>query len=122
MYKYNPADPFFPLEILVKGWFPIFLNRVLYASFIVLLLFFWLIMFDGIRKVVTHCELTLTEHKEAVHRTFVNFYLPKVLLLGFLWVAGVTVYTWAQLQQINDPAFSTSSELPGFLVHPHFKW
>ena len=49
----------------MEGFFPIFLNRILYASFIVLLLFFWLCMFDGIRK-------------EAENQSFWRFYGLKI--------------------------------------------
>jgi len=95
-------NPFYPLEILVRGWFPIFLNRLLYASFIVLLLFFWLVLFDGIRK-------------ESNQRPFKTFYLPKLILLGLLWIAGIVVFTWSQLRQLQDPVYDTSSELPGYI-------
>jgi len=95
-------NPFYPLEIIASGFFPIFLNRILYASFIVLLLLFWLILFDGIRK-------------EANQRDFKTFYLPKIILLILFWIAGVTVYTWAQLHQRSDPVYSSASELPGYI-------
>jgi len=95
-------NPFYPLELLVDGWFPIFLNRVLYASFIVLLLLFWLILFDGIRK-------------EASQRTFKAFYLPKGILVGVVWIVGITVFTWTQLHEKDDPVFSTTNDLPGYI-------
>lgn len=42
-------DPFYALELIVSNWFPMFLNRLLYGSFLLILLLFWLVMFDGIR-------------------------------------------------------------------------
>jgi len=101
-------NPVYPLEILVNGWFPIFLNRLLYATFIVLILLFWLTMFDGIRL-------------DSNSRTFKWFYLPKLILLGLFWIVGITVFTWAALQSVNDPAYNASSELPGFLFFQVFE-
>eukprot|EP01114_Cavostelium_apophysatum_P014326 TRINITY_DN3687_c1_g1_i1.p1 TRINITY_DN3687_c1_g1~~TRINITY_DN3687_c1_g1_i1.p1 ORF type:complete len:474 (+),score=94.11 TRINITY_DN3687_c1_g1_i1:153-1574(+) len=100
-------NPFYPMEILANGWFPIFLNRLLYASFIVLLLFFWLTLFDGIRM-------------EASQRNFKSFYLPKILLLGAFWICGIVVYTWSQLHQRSDPVYNTASDLPGYIFFQVF--
>jgi len=100
-------NPFYPLEILVSGWFPIFLNRVLYASFILLLLLYWLVLFDGIRK-------------DSHHRDWKKFYLPKAILVGLFWISGVAVFTWSQLAELNDPVYDTSTELPGFLFFEIF--
>jgi hypothetical protein len=45
-------DPFFSIELMVKGAFPVFLNRLLYMSFVVILLLYWLIAFDAVRTVI----------------------------------------------------------------------
>lgn len=105
LLAYN--NPFYPLEILSDGWFPIFLNRLFYASFIVLLLFFWLILFDGIRQ-------------EQSQRTFLKFYFPKLALLGTTWISGIVIYTWAQLHENSDPVFTSASDLPGYVFFQVF--
>jgi len=99
LMAYN--NPFFPLEILTNNWFPIFFNRVLYLSFIVILLLFWLVTFDGIRK-------------ETVDRSFGKFYLPKIVLVGGFWLCAVVVYTWIQQVQLKDPNNDPYS-LPGLI-------
>jgi len=100
-------NPFYPLEIVAAGWFPIFLNRLLYASFLVLLLFFWLILFDGIRK-------------EASERSFKSFYVLKLILLGLFWITGIVVFTWVELHERDDPLYSAADELPGYIFFQVF--
>eukprot|EP01113_Clastostelium_recurvatum_P032076 TRINITY_DN4071_c0_g1_i1.p1 TRINITY_DN4071_c0_g1~~TRINITY_DN4071_c0_g1_i1.p1 ORF type:complete len:482 (+),score=143.15 TRINITY_DN4071_c0_g1_i1:98-1543(+) len=87
-------NPFFPLSILRNGWFFPILDQVFTASFMAALLFFWIVMFDGLRK-------------EGQPLTFVRFYLPKVVLVGLIWLCSVIVYSWFELHEIRDPVWST---------------
>eukprot|EP01121_Diplochlamys_sp_Union-15-3_P018716 TRINITY_DN687_c0_g1_i1.p1 TRINITY_DN687_c0_g1~~TRINITY_DN687_c0_g1_i1.p1 ORF type:complete len:497 (-),score=48.70 TRINITY_DN687_c0_g1_i1:54-1544(-) len=82
-------NPIFPLGILVNGWFLVLLDQILLVSFLVLILFFWLVMFDGLWK-------------EPKNITFLSFYLPKIVLLGFFWVMALVAFTWTQLHQLDD--------------------
>jgi hypothetical protein len=95
-------NPFYPLELIVEHWFPIFVNRVLYGTFIVILLLFWLVMLDAFRL------------HDPSQMKFLTFYLPKLVLLGLFWAFAVTVFTWAQLQLLDDPAYLTPDK-PSFL-------
>lgn len=101
LMAYN--NPFYPLEILVNNWFPIFLNRFLYGTFLVVLFLFWLVMFDGIRK-------------EANERTFLRFYLPKFIIVGLFWIISVVLFTWEELHILSDPTYSSPAQLPGYIV------
>lgn len=96
------SNPFFALTILVVGWFPVFLDVVLAATFFCLLLLFWLILFDGITK-------------EARDRGVFKFYFWKILLVGLMWIAMVVVYTWIHLHQLDDPNYDVVQDLPGFI-------
>jgi len=69
LIAYN--NPFFPSEILLHGWFPVFIDQVFIASFLFLLLIFWLVLFDGIRKY------------QPEQRGYLTFYLPKIVYVGF---------------------------------------
>jgi len=82
-------NPCFPLEILINNWFPVFLDQVLLVSFLVLVLLFWLIMFDGLWK-------------EPSQRTVLKFYAPKLGLLGLFWFAALVAFTWTELHQLDD--------------------
>jgi hypothetical protein len=94
-------NPFFALTIMVQGWFPVFLDTVLLASFLVLLLLFWLVMFDGIRT-------------EPQDQTFKKFYLPKFILIGLFWVFAIIVYAWSELATIYSPDLALN-QLSGYI-------
>jgi len=95
-------NPFYPFELLIDGWFPIFLDRLLYCSFIMLLLYYWLVTLDGIRT-------------EPQRITFKTFYLPKILLLGVAWVCIMVVFVWSSLFAANNPTYSAVDDIPGFI-------
>jgi Wntless-like, transmembrane domain/TMEM181, GOLD domain len=97
-------NPFFPLELLTEGWFPIFLNRALIATFVSLVLLYWLVVSDGVRR-------------EDAERDTKRFYLPKVILLGIFWVTGIATFTWAELHRLDDPQYHGGlNTIPGFIL------
>jgi len=87
-------NPFFPINVTTGSWFPVILDQILLVSFVSLLLFFWIIMYDGIRM-------------DGVEKTFVKFYLPKVSLVLVFWICAIIVYSWFSLHDIVDPVYST---------------
>jgi uncharacterized membrane protein YgcG len=95
-------NPLFPLTVLLDGAIWPFLDQVMLASFLVLLMFFWIIMFDGIRT-------------EPQLQTFRTFYLPKFIMLALFWIAAVVIFTWIELSQIRDPGVDVYKK-PAFLV------
>jgi len=84
-------NPFFPIEILVEGWFPPFLDIIFTVSFIFLILLFILVIVDGVKL----------EERE---RSFKTFYFPKILLLGVLWLAIVVAMSYGEYNELIDPA------------------
>uniref|UniRef100_A0A6B2L3Y4 Wntless-like transmembrane domain-containing protein n=1 Tax=Arcella intermedia TaxID=1963864 RepID=A0A6B2L3Y4_9EUKA len=94
-------DPFCGLSILISGWFPVLLDVILFGSFLVLLLFFWLVMFDGMRQ-------------EDTKHSFVRFYLPKFLIIGLIWVSLVVGSTLFALKELDDPA--AIIEVQGYII------
>eukprot|EP01112_Ceratiomyxa_fruticulosa_P014568 TRINITY_DN4189_c0_g1_i1.p1 TRINITY_DN4189_c0_g1~~TRINITY_DN4189_c0_g1_i1.p1 ORF type:complete len:479 (-),score=60.65 TRINITY_DN4189_c0_g1_i1:71-1507(-) len=96
-------NPFFPVTILVQGWFFPLLDQMFTAAFVSMLLYFWVVMFDGLRR-------------EGEPRTFVGFYLVKSILVGLIFICSVIVYAWFQLHQIIDPVWSTDlKDNPGWV-------
>lgn len=95
-------NPLFPLTVLLDGAFWPFLDQVMLASFLVLLMFFWIIMFDGIRT-------------EPQLQTLRTFYLPKFIMLAIFWIAAVVIFTWIELSQIRSPGVDVYAQ-PAFLV------
>lgn len=89
-------NPFYATIILAQNAFPVFLDQLLLASFLVLLMLFWLVMFDGIRT-------------EPQNQTFRNFYLPKYAVLGVFWILAIIVFTWMEVNDIYSPEKTLSS-------------
>eukprot|EP00300_Choanocystis_sp_HF-7_P033505 c45860_g1_i1.p2 GENE.c45860_g1_i1~~c45860_g1_i1.p2 ORF type:complete len:550 (-),score=126.94 c45860_g1_i1:147-1796(-) len=94
-------NPFVALQVLVAGWFFPFLDIVFFATFFCLLLLFWLCMFDGIRK--PHAE-----------RDFKWFYVPKLALVGFIWLFFVTLLMWIQTAAVFDTTYASTKDIPGY--------
>uniref|UniRef100_A0A3B4CUJ3 Transmembrane protein 181 n=1 Tax=Pygocentrus nattereri TaxID=42514 RepID=A0A3B4CUJ3_PYGNA len=73
-------DPFFPLSFLTNSWFPGTLDTFFQALFLCALLLFWLCVYHGIRV--------------QGERRFLTFYLPKLVIVGLLWISAVTLGIW----------------------------
>uniref|UniRef100_A0A4W3IJN2 Transmembrane protein 181 n=1 Tax=Callorhinchus milii TaxID=7868 RepID=A0A4W3IJN2_CALMI len=84
-------DPFFPLSFLVNSWFPGMLDDLFQAIFLCALLLFWLCVYHGIRV--------------QGERKFVTFYMPKILIVGLLWLAAVTLGIWQTVNELHDPTY-----------------
>eukprot|EP01106_Pelomyxa_sp_JSP_P017958 TRINITY_DN776_c0_g2_i7.p1 TRINITY_DN776_c0_g2~~TRINITY_DN776_c0_g2_i7.p1 ORF type:complete len:342 (+),score=62.80 TRINITY_DN776_c0_g2_i7:144-1169(+) len=95
-------NPAFPLYLLVSGWFPIFINQVLFTTFFATLLLFWLVTFDGVRK-----------ESQAVSP--LRFYLPKGIFMFVCWVLVITLLTWNQIHLISDPTHSYANDIAGYI-------
>uniref|UniRef100_A0A8C2B359 Transmembrane protein 181 n=1 Tax=Cyprinus carpio TaxID=7962 RepID=A0A8C2B359_CYPCA len=81
-------DPFFPLSFLVNSWFPGTLDAFFQALFLCALLLFWLCVYHGIRV--------------QGDRRFLTFYLPKLLIVGLLWLSAVTLGIWQTVNELQD--------------------
>nr|CAG4640732.1 EOG090X03I5 [Eulimnadia texana] len=97
-------DPLFAWGILTGSWFPKLLDVVFQASFLCSLLLFWLCVYHGLRQ---------------NERRFLRFYLPKIAIVGSLWMSVIVVAVSQELQEIHDPSFSyqiDTSNFKGFKV------
>nr|SVE76910.1 EOG090X03I5 [Daphnia lumholtzi] len=84
-------DPVFAMSFLIDSWFPGALDAIFQISFLNALLLFWLCVYHGLRQ---------------NDRRFVMFYLPKVLLVGSIWLSMIIVAVWQEIEEVNDPTFS----------------
>lgn len=83
-------DPLFPLTFLVNSWIPGMFDGLFQASFLSALLLFWLCVYHGVRQ---------------TNRRFARFYLPKLLLVGLLWITAVTLASWQEYNELHDPTY-----------------
>uniref|UniRef100_A0A673HNZ5 Transmembrane protein 181 n=1 Tax=Sinocyclocheilus rhinocerous TaxID=307959 RepID=A0A673HNZ5_9TELE len=93
-------DPFFPLSFLVNSWFPGTLDAFFQALFLCALLLFWLCVYHGIRV--------------QGDRRFLTFYLPKLLIVGLLWLSAVTLGIWQTVNELQDPTYQYNVDIQNF--------
>ncbi|XP_072217973.1 transmembrane protein 181 isoform X1 [Leuresthes tenuis] len=93
-------DPFFPLAFLVNSWFPGTLDAFFQALFLCALLLFWLCVYHGIRV--------------QGERKFLTFYLPKLIIVGLLWLSAVTLGIWQTVNELRDPTYQYKVDIVNF--------
>ncbi|XP_048577785.1 transmembrane protein 181-like [Nematostella vectensis] len=93
-------DPIFPLNFLVNSWVPGMFDSLFQASFLCALLLFWLCAFHGIR---------LND------RRFLSFYLPKLMIVGLLWVSAFVLSSWQQYNELRDPTYQYKLDIGHFM-------
>ena len=86
---------------MVDSWFPGVLDAVFQITFLSALLLFWLCVYHGLRQ---------------NDRRFIIFYLPKVLLVGSIWLSMIVVAVWQDIEEVNDPTFSYKLDTDHFYV------
>uniref|UniRef100_A0A8D0EBF9 Transmembrane protein 181 n=1 Tax=Salvator merianae TaxID=96440 RepID=A0A8D0EBF9_SALMN len=84
-------DPFFPLSFLISSWFPGMLDDLFQSLFLCALLLFWLCVYHGIRV--------------QGERRCLTFYFPKLIIVGLLWLASVTLGIWQTVNELHDPTY-----------------
>ncbi|XP_030261716.1 transmembrane protein 181 isoform X2 [Sparus aurata] len=93
-------DPFFPLSFLVNSWFPGTLDAFFQALFLCALLLFWLCVYHGIRV--------------QGERKCLTFYLPKLIIVGLLWLSAVTLGIWQTVNELQDPTYRYKVDIANF--------
>ncbi|KAM9339455.1 transmembrane protein 181 isoform 3-T3 [Symphorus nematophorus] len=93
-------DPFFPLSFLVNSWFPGTLDAFFQALFLCALLLFWLCVYHGIRV--------------QGERKCLTFYLPKLIIVGLLWLSAVTLGIWQTVNELQDPTYLYKVDIQNF--------
>ncbi|XP_046877862.1 transmembrane protein 181 isoform X2 [Hypomesus transpacificus] len=93
-------DPFFPLSFLVNSWFPGTLDAFFQALFLCALLLFWLCVYHGIRV--------------QGERKCLTFYLPKLVVVGLLWLSAVTLGIWQTVNELQDPTYQYKVDISNF--------
>ncbi|XP_053238261.1 transmembrane protein 181 isoform X1 [Podarcis raffonei] len=93
-------DPFFPLSFLINSWFPGMLDDLFQSLFLCALLLFWLCVYHGIRV--------------QGERRCITFYFPKLLIVGLLWLASVTLGIWQTVNELHDPTYQYGIDTNNF--------
>ncbi|RUS87573.1 hypothetical protein EGW08_004679 [Elysia chlorotica] len=83
-------DPIFPLSFLVNSWLPGMLDGLFQATFLSALLLFWLSIYHSVRQ---------------TDRRFSRFYFPKLIIVGLIWLCAVTLASWQEYNELQDPTY-----------------
>lgn len=75
----------------MNSWLPGMLDGIFQATFLCALLMFWMCLYHGLRQ---------TERK------FLRFYLPKIIVVGQIWLCAVILATWEKCNELRDPTYS----------------
>ncbi|XP_063707229.1 transmembrane protein 181 [Culicoides brevitarsis] len=86
-------NPLFPLTFLVNSWLPGLLDAVFQTTFLCGLLLFWLCVYHGLRQ---------------NERSFLKFYLPKIIVVLPLWVCAINLACQEKIKELQDPTYSHS--------------
>uniref|UniRef100_A0A914XC05 Uncharacterized protein n=1 Tax=Plectus sambesii TaxID=2011161 RepID=A0A914XC05_9BILA len=90
-------NPLFPMIFVTTGGFPVLAEGFFQATFLCALLLYWLCIYHGIRQ---------------SNRSFITFYLPKLISVGTIWFCAVLITFWDRMHMIQDPAWFSESYQP----------
>ncbi|KAK3577395.1 hypothetical protein CHS0354_032242 [Potamilus streckersoni] len=93
-------DPIFPLTFLIDSWVPGMFDGIFQASFLCGLLLFWLCIYHGVRQ---------------ANRRFWKFYFPKLLIVGMIWISAVTLASWQEYNELQDPTYYYRLDTTNFI-------
>ncbi|WAR07814.1 TM181-like protein [Mya arenaria] len=93
-------DPLFPLTFLVNSWIPGMFDAIFQSSFLCGLLLFWLCIYHGVRQ---------------TDRRFWKFYSLKVLIVGLIWISAVTLSSWQEYNELQDPTYFYRLDTSNFM-------
>jgi len=94
-------NPLFPLCVLVDSWVPQVLDALFQSSFLSFVLVFWLSLFHGVR---------------GNDKNFCTFYVPKFVIVFFIWLLSLILLLWQQIHSMNDPTYNLTTDESSYVV------
>lgn len=49
-------------------------------------------------------------------RRFMRFYLPKLVVVGLIWISAVTIASWQEYNELQDPTYFYRLDTTNFTV------
>ncbi|KAG2389575.1 hypothetical protein C9374_014135 [Naegleria lovaniensis] len=95
-------EPLYP-AMMHTGWegFPI-VNIILSVSFVYGFLFYLLVFFHSV-------------FKAPQHRTFMNFYFTKIVIVGIAYILTLILMIWSRVFNVANPSSVDISSIPGYV-------
>eukprot|EP00117_Sycon_ciliatum_P004242 scpid67821/ scgid8704/ Transmembrane protein 181 len=93
-------NPLYPLHFLVNQmWGERFFEVLFRSTFVCAMLLFWL------------CNLHAVNVSP---RKLTTFYLPKVIVVGLVWLASLTLLAWEEFNLLSDPSYQLHLDTDSF--------
>jgi len=92
-------NPLFPLNFLTTSWIPGVLDGLFQATFLCSLLMFWICLYHGIR----------------VQERHLSFYLPKIIIIGVLWLTALILSTCQVRYGLQNPTYLAVIDTGSFI-------
>lgn len=54
-------------------------------------------------------------------RRFMRFYLPKLVVVGLIWISAVTIASWQEYNELQDPTYFYRLDTTNFTVREREK-
>jgi len=111
------------MTFLFNSSIPGTFDAIFQATFLCALLLFWLCIYHGLRQVISRNTLKkITNSPRLIflilqnERHILTFYLPKVVIVGMLWMSAVVMATWQEYNELRDPTYSYKLDTDNFYV------
>ncbi|XP_038222945.1 transmembrane protein 181 [Zerene cesonia] len=92
-------DPIYPLRLVSGGCFAPFVDTMFQTTFLACVMLSWLALYHGLRQ---------------NERSFVSFYLFKVIIVALVWTPAMIVTVWQKYYGYYDPTFN-------YLTDPNYR-
>ncbi|XP_063724710.1 transmembrane protein 181-like isoform X2 [Symsagittifera roscoffensis] len=92
-------NPLFALTFLVSSWVPNLFDALFQTSFCGALLMFWVCTYHGLRT---------------QERGVCLFYIPKITLVGSIWMLALFFASWESYHKTTDPTYSTDYDFKNY--------
>jgi len=94
-------DIFSPFRYATRGWFFPFMSSLMHVAFSCIVLLFWLLMADKIRREELRVDMNIG-------------HLPKLIVVGVYGILTLILFAWASIADEEDPV--TSNDVGGIQV------
>ncbi|VVC98833.1 unnamed protein product [Leptidea sinapis] len=88
-------DPIFPLRLVSGGCFAPLVDTTFQTTFLACVMLSWLALYHGLRQ---------------NERSFVSFYLFKLIVVGLVWTPTMVIGVWQKYYAYYDPTFNYKTD------------
>jgi len=109
----------------MNSWIPHVIDALCQSTFLALVMVYWLSVYHGVRKV----KINLSNASNCSHvyissgflilksdRNFLTFYVPKFLIVFFIWIMSIFLLLWQQFRSNQDPTYDLTIDEKNYTI------